>query len=367
MFDTDNLFFELIQVSIGRCDSLSRIPSANEWSILYRLAVKQAVAGVCFYGVQQLAKEQREELPKELMLQWLAVAEGIKLRNVLMNRSCVEMQRLLSADGFRNCILKGQGVALLYNDYLRSLRQSGDIDVWVDSDMEHVLDYVMKRVPSETFDMKHIHYDLFEDIDVELHWIPSVSGVPSRNARLKRFYEAHKDVFDNRVSLPSGEVISAANARMNVVYLLMHIQGHYLYEGIGMRQLMDYYFTLLHLGESYRALAKKEIKKLGLQKILSAVMYVMVVVFGLDEDYRLCKYDKNLGEELLDDIMNCGNFGQYSSENNVKNESWIHWGWRRLKRRFKLIRYDSASLLFRPIYRLRVALTKIRISKKYNF
>lgn len=143
-------------------------------------------------------------------------------------------------------------------------------------------------------------------------------------------------------------------------------KGHYLYEGIGMRQLMDYYFTLLNLGESNHALAKKEIKELGLQKILSAVMYVMVVVFGLDEKYRLCDYDKELGEELLDDIMNCGNFGQYNSENNVENENRIHWAWRRLKRRFKLIRYDSASLQFRPIYRLRVALAKNCIERKYN-
>ena len=56
--------------------------------------------------------------------------------------------------------------------------------------------------------------------------------------------------------------------------------GYYLYEGIGMRQLMDYYFTLLNLGESNYALVKKEIKELGLQKILSAVMYV---------EYEVCE------------------------------------------------------------------------------
>ena len=178
----NNLFFELIQVAIDRRDALSRVPSAKEWCALYGLSVKQAIAGVCFCGVQRLAKELREEMPKELMMQWFALAEGIKQRNVLMNRKCVEVQRLLSADGFRSCILKGQGVAELYSDNdsdcgnLGLYRQSGDIDVWVDSDIEHVLDYVMKRVPSKTFDMKYIHYDLFEDIDVELHWIPSVSA-----------------------------------------------------------------------------------------------------------------------------------------------------------------------------------------------
>ena len=35
-----NLFYEFIQVAIGRRGSLSRVPSAEEWSMLYGLALK---------------------------------------------------------------------------------------------------------------------------------------------------------------------------------------------------------------------------------------------------------------------------------------------------------------------------------------
>ena len=69
---TDNmlnsLFFELIQVSIGRRYVLSRVPSAKDWSALYGLSVKQAVAGVCFCGVQQLPKEQLANMPTPLKM-----------------------------------------------------------------------------------------------------------------------------------------------------------------------------------------------------------------------------------------------------------------------------------------------------------
>ena len=41
-------------MAIGRGDSLSRVPSADEWSALYGLAQKQALVGVCFYGMQRL-------------------------------------------------------------------------------------------------------------------------------------------------------------------------------------------------------------------------------------------------------------------------------------------------------------------------
>lgn len=294
------------------------------------------------------------------------MAAKIKQRNEVVNQQCAELQAKLSEDGMRSCILKGQGVAGMYNEQLQGLRESGDIDVWVDADKDTMVNYVFKRVPSKVFDLKHIHYDVYEDTEVELHWIPSVSRVPSKNSLLKQYYESHKDVFSNRVSLPSGEVITAADAKMNAVYLLQHIQGHYLHEGTGLRQIMDYYFTLRNLYGSDWAMAKKEIADMGLQKILSAVMYVMAVVFNLDGEHCLCTPNHVLGEELLDEIMNGGNFGHYSLENNVQNESRIHWAWRRLKRRFKLMRYDSASVLFRPIYRLRVAWIKSRIARKYN-
>ena len=60
----NKLFFELIQVVIGRRYVLSRVPSAKEWCELYGLSVKQALTGVCFCGVQRLANEQREEIPR---------------------------------------------------------------------------------------------------------------------------------------------------------------------------------------------------------------------------------------------------------------------------------------------------------------
>lgn len=54
--DTHNIFIDLLQVAIGRRHTLFRVPSADEWMMLYKTAQKQAVAGVCFCGVQRLPK-----------------------------------------------------------------------------------------------------------------------------------------------------------------------------------------------------------------------------------------------------------------------------------------------------------------------
>ena len=44
----DSLFFELIRVAIGTQDRLSRTPSSQEWKVLYDMAKKQSLVGICF-------------------------------------------------------------------------------------------------------------------------------------------------------------------------------------------------------------------------------------------------------------------------------------------------------------------------------
>lgn len=48
------LFFELIQVAIGKRFLLSHTPTAKEWENVYRMAEYQAILGVCFAGVKLL-------------------------------------------------------------------------------------------------------------------------------------------------------------------------------------------------------------------------------------------------------------------------------------------------------------------------
>ena len=56
----ENLFFELIQVAIGKRVCLSHSPNADEWGKLYAMAKKQSLVGVCFAGVQKLVAQQQE-------------------------------------------------------------------------------------------------------------------------------------------------------------------------------------------------------------------------------------------------------------------------------------------------------------------
>lgn len=360
------LFFELMQVAVGNRQSLSKAPTPEEWKSLYGMASKQAVAGVCAAAIEQL-RQYGQHPPQQLLWEWIGTAAEIQQRNERINKQCVKLQKNLQRDGFRSCILKGQGVALYYPKELSLYRQPGDIDIWVDAPRDVVIDYAMNLCPNRVLDVKHIHCNVFRDTEVEMHWIPSVSPVPSINKKIERFYNEQRErqMTHNLELCRDGAQLVTPDARFNAVYLLNHMLGHFLYEGIGLRQMMDYYFILLKLGNGKRSVLQVW-KEFGLDKFAASVMYVMQIVFGMSEVKVLCKPDDKGGRVLLQEILEGGNFGFYNQENQVTGESWWHHAKRRFTRRMRLIQYAPKGLLWRPIYRVRLGLWRRWVLNKYE-
>lgn len=55
------LFVELLQVSLGTREKLSRVPSAVEWQALMDEAQRQAIAGILACGLERLPIEQKPQ------------------------------------------------------------------------------------------------------------------------------------------------------------------------------------------------------------------------------------------------------------------------------------------------------------------
>lgn len=116
------LFFELIQVALGNRDRLSIVPSTEEWMEVYDESERQAVTGVMVAGLERLLMVQRPE--QELLLQWIGISEQIRQSNLSLTKRCKQLQRKLKELGYESSILKGQGIALYYDEPLRDLRLS---------------------------------------------------------------------------------------------------------------------------------------------------------------------------------------------------------------------------------------------------
>lgn len=366
------LFFELIRVSLGKCPFLSHTPNAEEWDRLYEMAMKHAIVGVCFSGVQKLQK-RRQGPPQELYMAWLGMAAKILQRNETVTKQCLELQTQFLADGFRSCILKGQGVAQLYGVDLCKLRQPGDIDIWIDGTWQEVMSYVNARTPNREFDMKHTHYNVFEDTVVETHWRPTVSSNWFINRKLTAYFEKERErQFGNRVLSSDNCEICAPTADFQLVHGMLHIYGHFLYEGVGLRQMMDLYFVLLSFHgthEGYRAAnlnIYKILKEFGLSRFAAAVMYVVHEVFGLPKEKGFCGIDEDLGKKLLCEIMSGGNFGHASLANLSGKEYTLHRWMRRAKHKLRLARYNPVGLVFAPINKVKILLWKLQVIKLFK-
>lgn len=417
-----NLFFELLQIAVGTRNTLSRVPTKNEWGALFKFSQKQALVGVCFVGVQRLVQdngapwkkpsqmlehdgeEQCEQctqnLPKPLWLKWLSVSASIQSKNQELAECCVSLCKELAHDGLKSCVLKGQSNLPYYPKSLRKVRMPGDIDVWcmpadskgltfdIPNDdgvgthketfygKDAVIAYALTRarnadIPTPLVCFHHVDLEGVWSECVEMHHRPSYLFSPLRNQKFERFIDSEVAAISNE----DGD-FPRPSVSFNAIYQLTHIYHHLFLEGIGLRQLVDYYFVLKTLNAKQQTLidapirSKEEILRLlqdmGLRRLAAAVMYVLQKVFephtsSEDGDdvtdwqnlwpWMLCKPDPSAGQFLLDEVMRAGNFGHYDKtvvrgKHNAMNV-WVNF-----KRNFRFIRFYPRDVLWEPIFRV---------------
>lgn len=318
------LFFELIQVAIGKLVCLSQTPSEDEWKELYDIAKKQSLVGVCFAGVQRL-QGQHQEPPELLYLTWMGMAAKIQQRNEVVNRQCAELQERLSEEGIGSSILKGQGIAQLYAEHLRGLRQSGDIDVYVDSGRKRAIEYARTIQKKVDWDYKHLHLEVFPDTEVEMHYVPEYLANLVHNRRFQRWARENQEhTFGRKVKCGEAEIVTP-DTYFNCVYVLTHIYNHNMRAGVGLRQLMDYYFVLTEqcLPEAEKEERCHVLRKLGMLKYASGIMWLLQKVFGMKDEYLLCPPNQDEGEYILDGVLLGGNMGRgYKKSEKKKSFVW---------------------------------------------
>ena len=349
----NELFFELIRVAIGTQDSLSYIPKPKEWKALYDMAKKQSIVGVCFAALQQLGADADEGFARIGMsemqyLTWMGMAAKIQQKNEVVNQKCVELQAKLSADGISSSILKGQGVAALYCEHLRGLRQSGDIDIYVSCGRKKAIEYARNLQGAVDWDYKHLHLKVFDNIEVEMHYVPEVFLNLRKNKKLQVWFKEHREQM-----FAQNEHFVTPSLDVNLFYILLHTYRHFLYEGVGLRQLIDYYFVLSNpmVIDSMRYNTMNTIKVFEMLRFTQGVMWIMKEVFGLDNEYLLCEPDENEGRYILNEVMTGGNFGHYDER--LKDDKIT--GKKRaikkiLKHNLHLLTHYPADTLWAPIW-----------------
>ena len=254
-------FFAFLRYCLGYKGNMSKIVAGMDWQELYSFASKQALLGFCFEGIERLGKEYPEEMKRnpigrELLMNWMGKAQQIRRQNMKVNAVASKLFSMLREDGMRCCILKGQGNALMYpNPYSRT---PGDIDVWIDASRERIMEYAQKKFElGDDIRLQHLETSLY-GVPVELHFFPCSMNNPIYHLRLQKWFRRNADLqCSHIVGLPDGAGdIAIPTSSFNVVYQLTHLYHHFFDEGIGMRQIIDYYHVVCDFYKVYQNSSK---------------------------------------------------------------------------------------------------------------
>ena len=350
--------FLFLKYCLGNKVDMSMVVAKIDWRQLYTFASNQAILGFCFNGINRLGQEYPDELKlnpigREQLMAWMGAAQQIRRQNMKVNTVASKLYSMLRKDGLRCCILKGQGNALMYPNVCS--RNPGDIDVWVNASRSQITEYVKKHFEIGD-DIRYHHIETSMDgIPVELHFFPGIMNNPIYNARLQKWFKRNADLqCSNVVSLPDGiGELAIPTTAFNVVYQLTHLYHHFFDEGIGMRQIIDYYF-IVNSDELLviRDTLQKELKHLGLWKFAGAVMYVLHEALGLSEEKMIAPMDEKRGKLLLAEILNGGNFGQHFTKyGHFTQQGMAKKYFLKIWRNMHFVRYYPAEALSEPIFR----------------
>ena len=300
------LFFELMQVSLGQLDCVSRFPEPNEWQKFYELAKKQAVIGICYHGVTRLF-DYGLVAPQDLSLDWMAEAEEIKEVNRGRTRKLITLQEELQKHHLRSSVMTGPGLTRFYDRELQMLRYTKGIDVYV-------------------FGYKN-QLDLSQWADINVRILSELRAGKSRqrNNKLDKWVLQNDDLMFRK----AGELVVPSHSA-TILIQLTNLYNLFINKRLLMRNLMDLFFVMRFAQGDSRLFQYPQntlegvIKDLGLTRFTCGIMWLLQEVFALDPKIFPLEPLEEEGQYLLSQIM-----GDVFTFHNWWHHLW-HYSWHEL-------------------------------------
>lgn len=270
----------------------------------------------------------------------------IKSRNASLDDYCNKLINIYAQSDVHATILKGQGVATYYDEHICSFRQSGDIDIYAPGGRKKNICLAKLLGKKEVdWDYQHLHLVLWENVEIEVHYKVEVSFNLIRNYKLQKWFVDNSNLLydscEKNFTMPS--------VSLNLFYILLYLHRHFFTEGVGLRQLMDYYYVLKKANGHFEQYAdgkniSQTIRDFGLSSFTSGLMWVLQRVFGLEPRLMYCTPDEREGQFILSEVMRGGNFGHF--DDRLKHQSGkIIVLWNMIKHNIRyLTRYPSDAM-----------------------
>lgn len=244
--------------------------------------------------------------------------------------------------GFACQILKGCAVGRYYPHPFRRL--SGDIDIWLGGGRKKIYDFARaydKVGKLYGVNYHHIHFHFFENIHLELHIWPSFLSSPLRNWRLHKFFNLYYPTME--ASMPS--------PAFDRVFILLHCFRHFCGSGVGLRQVMDYFYVLRQgFTEEERNETVYWIRQLGMTRFAKGIMWVLKQSFGLENKYLIMEPTEKEGRFIMNEILLTGNMGHSDKRLWGSKETPLLRFFHNLNRDFYMVGHYPHEAIWQPFF-----------------
>lgn len=231
--------------------------------------------------------------------------------------------------------------------------------------MEKALKYVNDKYGKCEYDYINAHAPFYQDTEVELHWRAQAMTNLFANRRLQKWLE-REDV--KEMMLGSRAVLGTSGtsetletslvvptAEFNAFYILLHCYHHMFESGLGLRQLMDYYFVLRTSYDNDTLRYDNDnilllYKQFGMKRFATGIMWIMQHVFGIEDEYLLCEADEKEGRFLLNEVMQNGNFGHHDERVKKVGSGKMSELWRNVQHNWHLASHYPSEFLWQPVW-----------------
>lgn len=326
-----NLLLELLQVALNTRDRLSHTPTYDEWMEVMDAAQVQAISGILMDGLERLPGEQRP--PQVIILQWIGLNQTIESQNMLHQSVIVKTKKCFEREGLSVAFMKGLICGSRYSNPIR--RQCGDIDfVVAEEDYAKTLD-VLETIGNVDRTLVHEHHGMafVDGVQLEPHYKVHNYQNPKVDRAMKLMFA---EVFPQALIEVEirGEMIPAFPAAFECALLVGHMVNHVYAEGLGLRQVVDFMMFLQKEHEVVKGeLCQRYLRMMKMERTFRIFSCLCEDYLGMSHNLLTLDYttkEKAFAKELMDDILEVGNFGRgadYLGEKKalmpLKNYLWV--------------------------------------------
>ena len=252
-------------------------------------------------------------LDKETMVENKKTAFRFLSRNAEVEAHQKRLVKLLEKNDITYMILKGTSSSFYYKK--PQFRSLGDVDFLIDPKDKSKVKKLLLDEGFISSNEQHENHIVFKKgtANLEMHF--KVSGIP-KNEIGKNISDFLNEALYNSVSknVGSGNFL-APNDTAHGIILLLHTAHHLLNEGLGLRHLLDVGFFVDKFleKEEFEKVFIKKVKEYKLYEFLKIISLTNHIYFNLNTFEDSFSVDKKICEQLINDILSAGNFGNKDS------------------------------------------------------